>query len=267
MASRKRGQCSLRPIIRLALALSALLLADRAPAQPGAVSARAPAGIPQPGHYAALLEKARSGQLRELHAEPPVATLSRGPVTGVAAETFRGSYRASAKTSFASGTARTYRNLPTLFASLPDDRQMAQQFPALIKKANNTAPRVPLENRNLKVPAWIYWVAPESDRDFHVILGSTAQLTTATVFLNAEISGLPPANPAQPPFAQRRADIRAILAAHQNVNGLFVRPVPVTVTGSLLWDGEHRAPNNVGPEGLQPSKAWEIHPLKQLTIR
>jgi hypothetical protein len=60
-----------------------------------------------------------------------------------------------------------------------------------------------------------------------------------------------------------RAGIRAILANHQNANGLFVAPVPVTVSGSLLWDGEHHSPNTVGPEGLQPAKAWEIHPIKQ----
>ena len=35
-------------------------------------------------------------------------------------------------------------------------------------------------------------------------------------------------------------------------------------TGSLLWDGEHRSPKTVGLEGLQPTKAWEIHPIKQL---
>jgi hypothetical protein len=63
------------------------------------------------------------------------------------------------------------------------------------------------------------------------------------------------------------AGIRAILANHQNANGPFVTPVPVTVADSLLWDGEHRSPNTVGPEGLQPAKAWEIHPIKQLAER
>jgi hypothetical protein len=26
--------------------------------------------------------------------------------------------------------------------------------------------------------------------------------------------------------------------------------------GSLLWDGEHRFPNNVTPKPLRPTKAW-----------
>jgi len=62
-------------------------------------------------------------------------------------------------------------------------------------------------------------------------------------------------------------DTRKILKNRQNVNGLFVTPIAVSVTGSLLWDGEHRFPTNVGPEGLRPTKAWEIHPIKLLAER
>ncbi len=144
---------------------------------------------------------------------------------------------------------------------------MAQQFPKLLVKRGNVTPRVALEKRSVKVPAWIYWVSPESDHDFHVILGSTAQLTSTTIFMNSEISGLPAASPSRSPFPQMRRDIRKILANHKNENGLFVKPVAVRVSGSLLWDGEHPAPNNVGPEGLRPTKAWEIHPIKLLAER
>ena len=100
-----------------------------------------------------------------------------------------------------------------------------------------------------------------------MLLGSTAQLTSATIFMNSEVSGLPAGNPTKSPFPQRRSDIRAILAKNKNVRGLFVNPVPVQVSGSLLWDGEHRFPNNVGPEELRPTKAWEIHPIKLLAKR
>ena len=77
---------------------------------------------------------------------------------------------------------------------------MSQDFPALVKKTGNTSPRINLEKRTVKVPAWIYWVANESDQDFHVILGSTAQLTSTTIFMNSEVSGLPEANPNKSPF-------------------------------------------------------------------
>jgi hypothetical protein len=227
-------------------------------------------GIPQPQRYAALLAKARAGTLRINHGEAPERPhffLFRA-ATGPASEIFPATaYRAAAKTSFASGSVKTFDGLKTLFNPLPSDAKMSQDFPGLVKKTGNTSPRVDLEKRNVRVPGWIYWLAKESDRDYHVILGSTAQLTSATIFMNSEVSGLPETAPTKSPFPQRRAGIRAILAKHQNANGLFVRPVSVTVTGSLLWDGEHRAPNTVGPEGLQPAKAWEIHPIKQLAER
>jgi hypothetical protein len=37
--------------------------------------------------------------------------------------------------------------------------------------------------------------------------------------------------------------------------------------GPILWDGEHRFPNNVCPEKLSPTKAWQIHPIKLLAER
>lgn len=228
-------------------------------------------GVPQPQRYAALLAKARAGTLRVNHGEPPERPrffLFRARPEGAGDEIFPPtSYRAAAKTSFAAGAVQNFTSINSLFNPLPKDAAMTQQFPALVRKSGNTSPRVALEKRNMKAPAWIYWVAKESDRDFHVILGSTAQLTSTTIFLNSEVSGLPQANPTKSPFPQRRAGIRAILANHRNVNGLFVTPVPVTVSGSLFWDGEHRFPNTVGPEGLQPTKAWEIHPIKQLAER
>ena len=229
-------------------------------------------GVPQPQRYAALLAKARAGTLRINHGEAPEAPhfflFARAAGTGPASEIFPPtSYRAAAKTSFATGTLQSFSSLDALFNPLPTDAKMSHDFPPLVTNAHNTSPRTAPEKRNVKVNAWIYWVGKESDHDYHVMLGSTSQLTNATVFMNSEVSGLPSATPTKSPFPQRRADIKAILAHHDNAKGLFVHPVPVTVAGSLLWDGEHRAPNTVGPEGLQPAKAWEIHPIKQLAER
>ncbi|MEP6698195.1 MAG: hypothetical protein ABJB09_00550 [Verrucomicrobiota bacterium] len=227
-------------------------------------------GIPLPGRYAALLAKSHFAPLPEAHGErtklpPQSARLSVR--AGGNSEIFAGSYRAAAKTSFAAGVSGRVRTLDSLFDALPDDTQMARQFPKLLRKSGNVTERVLSEKRNVNVQAWIYWVRPESDRDFHVILGSTPQLTTTTVFMNSEVSGLPAAHPTKSPFPARRSDIRTILASHRNENGLFREPVEVRVTGSLLWDGEHRAPNNVGPRELRPSKAWEIHPIRQIVAR
>jgi hypothetical protein len=228
-------------------------------------------GIAEPDEYAALLAKAAAGTLRISRgdvSEEASSTIvrSRARVTG--SEIFPpNAYRSGAKTSFAAGRAHTFSTLDRLFNPLPTDAKMTGDFPALAVKTHNNSARIDLETRNVKVKAWVYWVGRETDHDFHVLLGSTAQLTSTTIFMNSEVSGLPRANPTKSPFAQCRATIRAILATHHNLNGLFDPPVPVTVRGSLLWDGEHRFPNTVGPEGLQPMKAWEIHPIKQLSKR
>jgi hypothetical protein len=225
-------------------------------------------GIPQPDAYAALLEKARRGELREdfPEAAPPQLRGFGGPADPALAQVFSGSFRETAKTSFASARMESIPSLEALFAPLPSDAQMTKDFPKLVAARNNEA-RVTLEKRNVKVPAWIYWVVTEGDHDYHIILGSTPQLTTTTVFMNAEVAGLPKTNGNAPPFPQQRQTIRELLATHQNFAGLFATPVAVNVTGSLLWDGEHRAPHNVGTAALRPKKAWEIHPVKKISLR
>jgi hypothetical protein len=85
--------------------------------------------------------------------------------------------------------------------------------------------------------------------------------------MNAEIAGLPKANPSQEPFVKLRGALREVLANNHNIKGAFVKLVPVHITGSLLWDGEHRNPHNVGPKkpvDIRPKKAWEIHPIHDL---
>jgi hypothetical protein len=80
--------------------------------------------------------------------------------------------------------------------------------------------------------------------------------------MNSEISGLPPSHPTRSPFPQRRADIRAILKNHKNVKGLFVTPVPVSITGSLFWDGEHRFPKRRPGKATGRPKTRAIPPIK-----
>jgi hypothetical protein len=235
--------------------------------------ARAAGGIPQPDVYAELLKKAEEGTLQinrgDTKQEPKffLARMfaSKKKKTELPPDFFGGSYRKGAKTSFSTARVQSFQALDSLLAPLPEDKSMSQQFPKLLMQANTA--RVAPEKRSVKVNAFIYWIASEDDRDFHVILGSTPALTSTTVFMNSEISGLPPSHPTRSPFPERRADIRAILKNHKNVKGLFVTPVHVSMTGSLFWDGEHRFPNNVGPEKLRPTKAWEIHPIKLLAER
>jgi hypothetical protein len=85
--------------------------------------------------------------------------------------------------------------------------------------------------------------------------------------MNAEVSGLPPARPTQQPFVGMRQKLRQLITDNANKKGAFITPVPMRITGSLLWDGEHRNPHNVGPQkplDIRPTKAWEMHPISDL---
>ena len=76
----------------------------------------------------------------------------------------------------------------------------------------------------MTVKAWLYWVGRQTDNDYHVILGDTSELTSETVFMNAEASGLPPARPTQQPFVGLRRKLRQLIADNANKNGLSSHP-------------------------------------------
>jgi hypothetical protein len=64
-----------------------------------------------------------------------------------------------------------------------------------------------------------------------------------------------------------RRKLRQLIANNASKKGAFITPVPTQITGSLLWDGEHRNPHYVGPKkpmDIRPTKAWEIHPISDL---
>ena len=188
---------------------------------------------------------------------------------GPESDFFEGSFRAEAKTSFATAAGQN-ADIGSLISGLPSDKQMAKVYPQLLPHGStgNHEGRVALERRNVRVNAWIYWVQREGDNDFHVVLGDTSELSSGTTFMNAEICGLPSAHPDRAPFVALRQRIEQLLTNHENRNGLLKAPVAVTIKGSLLWDGEHRYPSTVGPKGLPKLRqAWEIHPIHDLAVR
>ena len=231
-------------------------------------------GAAQPDRWAALWEQAGKGPLAEPFGEQRYARRSLAFRAGVVAEGpesdfFEGSFRAEAKTSFATAAGQN-ADIGSLISGLPSDKQMAKVYPQLLPHGStgNHEGRVALERRNVRVNAWIYWVQREGDNDFHVVLGDTSELSSGTTFMNAEICGLPSAHPDRAPFVALRQRIEQLLTNHENRNGLLKAPVAVTIKGSLLWDGEHRYPSTVGPKGLPKLRqAWEIHPIHDLAVR
>ena len=197
--------------------------------------------------------------------------------TADSGDTFTGHYRLAVKTAIfrdAAGQivpAEPVADIPTLLGSVPVDADMRTKYPDLLIDATATPEakeavtpfRVPEEQRNVTIPAWIWYVRKETDNDFHVIVGSSADPASVT-YMNAEVSGLPAAasDPNYAALQGARAQLTA-LAGH-DPGGIhyeaFTPPLPVTITGSLLFDGDHR-PGEVGPVGHQPQSTWEIHPV------
>ena len=240
-------------------------------------------GIPQPDRWREFVARAARGEIEEVsdgpeervitfHGVSPrgAAVLAARARAATPSEVFSGAFRPEAKTSYASKKTEKLTQVDTLMRSLPTDMQMTQMHHELVtkdKNHQNHEPRIDLETRNVTVKAWLYWVGHQADNDFHLVLGDTSELTSTTLFMNSEVSGLPPARPTQQPFMDLRRKLRQLIAGNANRNGAFVKPVPVQITGSLLWDGEHRNPHNVGPKkpvDIRPTKAWEIHPIRGL---
>jgi hypothetical protein len=240
-------------------------------------------GIAQPDRWREFVARADRGEIEEVSddSEEREITFHRvshrvGAVQAAPArattqsDVFTGKFRPEAKTSYAIRKNEKLTYVDTLMRNLPTDMQMTQQHHELVTKGKNRQnhePRIDLETRNVTVQAWLYWVGHQTDNDYHLILGDTAELTSKTVFMNSEVSGFPPARPTQRPFMDLRRELRQLIADNANKNGAFITPVPMRITGSLLWDGEHRNPHNVGPKkpvDIRPTKAWEIHPINDL---
>jgi hypothetical protein len=130
--------------------------------------------------------------------------------------------------------------------------------------------RVPEEEHNVTLKAFVVAVKPcEGDHDYHVILKDL----THNQFVNAEVSGLPPDAPSDTNFKTPREEIETVLAngGASNTCGRYNKPphpIPVTVTGSVYFDADHRAgcANGCpGPAYAKPSTVWEIHPILHIS--
>jgi hypothetical protein len=198
-------------------------------------------------------------------------------------DVFTGHYRLAVKTAIfrdADGQiapAEQVADIPTLLGSLPSDADMRAKYPDL-EVAPTASPetklavtpfRVAEEQRNVTIPAWIWYVRRETDNDFHVIIGSSAD-PAAVTYMNVEVSGLPgAANDPNFTDLQNAREQLTGLAGHDPSRlhyEAFTPPLPVTITGSLLYDGDH-VPGQVGPVGHKPQTTWEIHPVTTIQQR
>lgn len=183
---------------------------------------------------------------------------------------FAGSHRKGPKTSVVElETEEEFGNLEDFLETLPSDWDMIESFEALVEETGNASDkfsetRLPDEERSVRVKAWLFAAKFESDKDFHLIIGSSSKKATAE-FFNVEVSGLPnPETEDTPTLRNVRAQLLDILGTFPGKRySKLSTPLPVEVEGALFYDIDH-GPGVVGPLGMRPTTSWEIHPITDL---
>jgi hypothetical protein len=182
---------------------------------------------------------------------------------------FAGSARRAAKTSIADAEVEVFDDLSDLVDSL----ESAETMKGMNISERSSSNRVDHEKRNVRVNAFMYAASRENDNDFHVIIGRHPD--DDELYLNVEVSGLPPANHRDHARLKGARDtFKRVLSRHPaglpgSRYDFYRPPVPVTVTGSLFWDVSHEEGAKPGPQDLrdQIHPIWEIHPISELEFR
>lgn len=191
----------------------------------------------------------------------PLTALARTSTSG---DIFAGTDRRVPKTSVATGGLQSYPTIAALRSSFPTDDFMLGLG---ITRAPDSA-RTSEEQHNVTVGGYIYAASKESDNDFHLIIGDK-DCAAGECFINVEVSGLPqdPGDPNFPTLAAVRSKFLTYFAQQQPSRGYekFAPPISVSLTGSIFFDVDHPA-GAVGPAGLKPNSAWEIHPLTDIVF-
>lgn len=174
--------------------------------------------------------------------------------------------RGKAKTTYAAAMIEEFPDLPSLILSLPTDEAMLELTGG---SKEWDFDRTPPEQRNVRVIAYVFAIAKESDNDYHLIVDDDGQIEDGAK-LNVEVSGVP----TEGPDAQAVLEVRNGFKAHfggsppkkykKNDEFAFA-PKRVLIEGSLFFDTDHPA-GTVGPEGYRPGSAWEIHPVRRIVF-
>jgi len=179
---------------------------------------------------------------------------------------FRGTNRRSAKTSFAELETEPARTVDQLVTSLVDDDAMLAHRPPIDQAPSSQ--RVQAENRSVKVRGWIYAIRYEDDQDWHLIVGTDPN-GGAITYLSCEVSGLPAKTAsAYVTLLDARKSLAYILDNDLPGPGGYTKytpPIPVEIEGMLFFDVDHPA-GAVGPPGMRPKTAWEVHPITKIEL-
>jgi hypothetical protein len=179
---------------------------------------------------------------------------------------FRGTDRKMAKTSFAELQTERESTIDQLVVTLIADRAMLAHEPPIT--GGPSSERVQEEYRSVKIRGWIYAIKNEDDQDWHLIVG-TDPAGGATTYLSCEISGLPMTSAtAYATLLEARKSLASILDNDLPGPGSYTKytpPIPVAIEGMLFFD-VNRPAGAVGPTGMRPNTAWEVHPITKIEL-
>jgi hypothetical protein len=186
------------------------------------------------------------------------------------ADTFAGTKRKAVKTSLLDGVGvESFDSTTALIATLPADDSMTSHDPPIDSGPNSR--RVDEEKRVVIVTGFLYATKKETDNDFHIIFGGDPNGADDPAYFTAEVTGLPESGPFRDRLTTARDQYKAFFA---NGGGklpgakyvLFDPPVPVTIKGPVFFDTEH-AGGVVGPTCCRAQRAWEVHPVEEITFQ
>lgn len=203
--------------------------------------------------------RTQEGKEYQVYFEEDTTNEERGGMD-CSSDDFMGKDRSEAKTSFVTTKVEAFATIEDLFATLAVDERVEKVG---IKSSGTNARRINVEQRNVQLNhVSLYAIKREADNDFHLIIGNRKN---NNVFLNAEISGLPSPNS---PYYTRLSWVRKNA---ENIFGemctsgyyIFNPPIPTILEGSLFFDIDHKD-GTIGPKGMKPITAWEIHPVTNI---
>lgn len=196
---------------------------------------------------------------------------AKGKQPAATGDMFKGTSRKAAKLSISDAKQEKFTDVADLIASFVADKVMAKKKIPTVA----TSKRVPEEERNIRVDAWIYAASVEDDKDYHLILGRDPAAGGKEMYMTMELSGLPPADAkSRPALEKARDEFKKFFAKHfaGNLPGtsydFYDPPIRVEVEGSLFFDANHATGSKPGPQSLRPNmpSVWEVHPISKIKL-
>lgn len=195
---------------------------------------------------------------------------------------YRGFYRREVKTTAwppgdeKVNNAAFYLSMEALLTALPADSAMHARHHYIRKSKGlinwfrrllpahrkSLAHRLPEEQDNVSVVGYLHAIKKMNDRDYHLVLVSSADLSVPYRVMNVEISGLRKKSPDYALLYQARLQCLCLLGRKDVPRSwtIFAQPLKIRVRGALFFDGKKER-LSMKPSRLKPVTAWEIHPV------